>query len=279
MTHLGGCEAEYIAGLREAVRQGLVAGPTILTAGRALSPTSGGGGARVELRDGAEVFRKAVREILADGANLIMLLLTSETPTERTPLSDEEFGVIVDEAHRVGARVACQAAGLRPSKAALRAGVDLLLLGPTELDAECLEMLASGKTAWAPALSTRTELGTESDALGSAVKAVHARGGTIVVGTGWRGGERYPFAAEVSALMEAGVSPAAAMAAGTTRGAQALGLGDASVGPGKRASLVALSSDPRKDPSILGDPDQVSLILYAEPRRGLSWRKLLLARR
>jgi imidazolonepropionase-like amidohydrolase len=285
VAHMGGCEPEYIAGVREAVGQGLVIGPTIVTAGRAL-PSANGNQDWIEISDRKGALRKAVRERLVEGADLglpprqtvtrsgqhdrsrhtlLVLWLTTETPEDGATYSDADLHVIVEEAHQIGATVACCAASLQQSKAALRAGVDLLLLGPCEPDADCVHMLTSGKTAWAPALCARQEQGMISDALKSAVKAVHVGGGMIVAGTSWRGEDDYRFGAEINALMDAGLSPTAALAAGTTNGAQLLGLGRGLLQPGTNGSLVILDNDPSSEPKILGDPRHISLILYAMP--------------
>jgi imidazolonepropionase-like amidohydrolase len=258
----GGCRTEAIAGLQQTVREGLIAGPTIVNAGREMSLTSAGSGACNRKLDGPEVFRKAIRQSFADGAEMLVLSLTSASRVERVPLSDAELNLIVDEAHRVGARVACRASALLPSKAALKAGVDLLLLGPASPDGECIEMLAAGRTSWAPALSTRSDLGGQRHRLEAALRAVQAEGGAVVVATAWEGSDEYSFAAEAKGLLEAGLPSTGVLAASTIHGAQTLGLEYGPVKLGQRVDLVALDKDPAEDISVLADPEHVSMILH-----------------
>ena len=289
VAQLGGGDAEYLLGLRESVRTGLIAGPAILSAGRPLSPT-----AAVEslhdLRDGTgeplpgtgmrrrpsrqiaavatpDGLRKAVRRTFVDGADLVMLLLTPETPSEDLVLSPAELAAATHEAQRVGGRVACQATGNRPAKAAVRAGVDLLVLGPADPDDELVGLLAEGRTAWSPSLAGRAGAGPR---LRAAVRTVQQRGGRIVIGTGWRREAPVTFAAEVRALLDAGIPAPAVLASATSGGAVALGLASGPLAPGSPANVIAIDVDPRVAPDALGEPGRASFILHAVRGRPLT---------
>ena len=290
VAQLGGGDPEYVSGLRESVRTGLIAGPTVLSAGRPLSPTAAPDSLQ-DLRDGTgeplpgtgmrrrpsrqiaavatpDGLRKAVRRSFVDGADLVLLLLTSETPSEELALSASELAAATHEAQRVGGRVACQATGNRPAKAALRAGVDLLVLGPPDPDDELIGLLAEGRTAWAPSLAGRAD--GAGPRLGAAVRTVQQRGGRIVIGTGWRREAPVTFAAEIRALLDAGIPAPAVLASATFGGAVALGLASGPLAPGSPANVIALDVDPRVAPEAIGEPGRASFILHTVPGRPLT---------
>jgi len=292
LAQLGGGDVEYVAGLRDAVRTALIAAPTILNAGLPLSPVAGGieawhepgddpdrrlpgtGMMRRPSRHTARVagtpdgMRKAIRRSFVDGADMVMLLLTGPEPSEQLAMSDRELAAAAHEAQRVGARVACQATGNLPSKAALRAGVDLLILGPDEPDEELVAMLRTGRTAWAPSLAGRP--GGATKRLRAAVKEVGTRGGRVVVGTGWRREAPVAFAAEIAALLSAGLPVGTVLEATSTGGAAALGLANGPLALGERANLVAFDFDPRSAPDALGEAGRASFILHVVPGRRLT---------
>jgi imidazolonepropionase-like amidohydrolase len=289
LAQLGDGDVEYVEGLRDAIRIGLIAGPTIVSAGRALSPIGGGIEAMHERGDDPERrlpgtgmfqpssrqnatvatapdnFRKQIRQSFVDGADMVMLLLTGPESTEKLAMSDEELATVTDEAQRVGARVACQALGNTPAKAAIRAGVDLLVLGPAQPDADLVSLLAKGRTAWAPGLAGRPD--GDGKALRTAVKDVHAQGGRLVIGTGWRRERPVPFANELAAIMASGVSVADALTIATVGGGATLGLVRGRLAKGEPANFVAFDFDPRVHPEAMGEPATARLIVHSVPAR------------
>lgn len=288
VAQLGSAEPEYVVGLGEAIRSGLLAGPTIRSAGRALSPTGGGVAGRAgpvghprrplpgtgefrhpppadaDVLDTPDAYRKRIREQFVGGADLAMLLLTSPLPSERVPLTAAELAAAVDEPQRVGAKIACLAVGLAPAKAAVRAGVDLLVCGPARPDDELVELLARGGTAWAPSLVGRHD--GAGMALAVAVRRVHDAGGRIVVASGWCPGRTATFADELAALRAAGLSVEAVLEAATANGARALGLATGRLRPGEPADLVAFAADRRDGLGRIARPHAAALIVHAPPR-------------
>ena len=89
------------------------------------------------------------------------------------------------------------------------------------------------------------------------------RGVKIALGTdcgvGWHGTN----AREIGLLVEAGMSPMAAIRAGTAVAAELLGLADqvGTVEAGRIADLIAVDRDPLDDPARIGNPDAVRLVL------------------
>ncbi len=89
------------------------------------------------------------------------------------------------------------------------------------------------------------------------------RGVKIALGTdcgvGWHGTN----AREIGLLVEAGMSPMAAIRAGTAVAAELLGLADqvGTVEAGRIADLIAVDHDPLDDPDRIGNPDAVRLVV------------------
>ncbi|MDP3486949.1 MAG: amidohydrolase family protein, partial [Bacillota bacterium] len=127
--------------MRRAVELGFVPGSRIFSAAKGICMTGGHGHDTrgVVQADGPEEIRKAVRQQIRAGADLIKILTShrSETPEYR----QEELDAGVDEAHRLGYRVACHAAIMPAAKMAVLAGVDTIEHG-THLTDEVRELMA-----------------------------------------------------------------------------------------------------------------------------------------
>ncbi|HIH98862.1 MAG TPA: amidohydrolase family protein, partial [Thermoplasmata archaeon] len=133
---------EYIGvSVRNCINSGLIEGPRIICAGKALSTTGGHGeffppwidfkgfkgGNYVARVDGAAEIRKEVRKQIAAGVDLIKVATSSgilEEVTEpgNAEFSDEELKLIVEEAKRKGKNVAAHANG-EGIKSSLKAGI------------------------------------------------------------------------------------------------------------------------------------------------------------
>ncbi|MFJ9865363.1 amidohydrolase family protein [Streptomyces sp. NPDC101165] len=118
--------------LRQAIDEGLVAGPRILAATVPLTARKGhcwflGG----EVEGEAEI-REKVRHNAADGADVIKVMATGGGLTRGGPaiwqpqFTAEEVGAVVEEAHRLGLPVAAHAHGVQGIAAAIAAGVDTI---------------------------------------------------------------------------------------------------------------------------------------------------------
>jgi imidazolonepropionase-like amidohydrolase len=117
--------------LRDAINAGWVVGPRILASTRALAAAGGQfGGLAPEAQSlvqqeyvvisGVEEARKAVRQAFYDGADVIKVIVN----TGPRVVSLEELKVIVEEAKRVGKRVAAHAIGDPATRIAAEAGVN-----------------------------------------------------------------------------------------------------------------------------------------------------------
>jgi imidazolonepropionase-like amidohydrolase len=136
-----GSDGTAIFALRDAIRAGKIAGPKIVAAGEAITPTGGHGdthGFRQEVLDalpstgvcdGADDCRRAVRYQVKRGADVIKVTATggvlSETATGTgQQFTDEELRAIAETAHSLGRKVTAHAHEAVGIEAALNAGFD-----------------------------------------------------------------------------------------------------------------------------------------------------------
>lgn len=145
--------------MRRAVELGYIPGSRLFTAAKGICMTGGHGhemATGVRQADGPEEVRKAVREQVRAGADLIKILTShrTETPEYR----QEELDAGVDEAHRLGYRVSCHAAIMPAAKMAVVAGVDTLEHG-THLTDEVRELMAERGTYLVPTMIAYHSMG------------------------------------------------------------------------------------------------------------------------
>jgi imidazolonepropionase-like amidohydrolase len=138
--------------LRDAIAAGLVEGPRLQVATRGIAavgqyvpfgirPDLAGFPTGAQMVSGPEEARRAVREQIGHGADLIKVYADWETPT----LTPEELGVIVAEAHKLHRKVAAHATTPEGIRNAVVAGVDSIEHGE-EPDAETLKMMKARGT-------------------------------------------------------------------------------------------------------------------------------------
>jgi imidazolonepropionase-like amidohydrolase len=270
--------------LREAIRLGLTAGPLILSCGRIVSATSPGGrifGTMYEDADGPWEMRRAVRRQLRAGADYIKVMATGARSVERedpepAQMTAEELAAAVDEAHRMGVRVAAHAEGLDGVRLAIDAGVDTIEHGLSLHRApELLDRMAERGIVLVPTLSTFHDLAerfradfapslvaqAERQALEARHTVLAARAAGVTMAMGYDSGPPGANARELIRLVEAGLTPAEAIVAATSGSAKALGLTDrGTVEPDRAADLLVVDGDPIADPGVFGDPARIWLV-------------------
>ena len=265
--------------VKTAINHGEVPGPRMQVATRAMTPTgmyplldyswelkmpTG-----VQYVDGVDGARKAVREQAMYGADWIKYYSDRRYHFEADGVlhsmvnfTDEEAKAIVDEAHRLGKKVAAHAIGSDGIAAALRAGVDTIEHGDGLTDALMDDMARRG-IYWVPTLTVglyvapgrggnwqkMAELQKENFAK-AVKKGVKIALGTDAGGFDWK---KVNQAKEFEYYVQYGMTPMQSIRTGTSVAAELLGWSDkaGTIEAGKWADLVAVSGDPLKDISEL----------------------------
>ncbi|MFD8526570.1 amidohydrolase family protein [Streptosporangium canum] len=115
--------------IRDEIRDGRTPGPRMMVAGRPLTRPQGHCWFMGNEIDGPGAARRAVREEIEAGADLIKVMVTGGRMTPGTDpvrfeVSPETLAAVVDEAHRLGVTVAAHALSTVGVQAAAAAGVD-----------------------------------------------------------------------------------------------------------------------------------------------------------
>ncbi len=159
------------AGFRQAIAEGVVAGPRLIIAIAMITQTGGHGdcwvpaGLRLPKRtwlpdnvaDGPDAVRRVARGMLMAGADFLKVCatggITSVTDDFDEPqYTVEEIRAAVEEAAARHRRVAVHAEGLTGIKNALRAGAYSIEHG-WFMDDECVDLMLAQRTWWIPTLA------------------------------------------------------------------------------------------------------------------------------
>jgi imidazolonepropionase-like amidohydrolase len=271
--------------LRRAIELEMVPGPRLLSCGRIISATAPGGrmfGSMYEEADGPWEMRRAVRRQLRRGADFVKLMSTGARSVERedpgpAQMTREELGAIVDEAHRIGLRVAAHAEGLEGTRYAIEEGVDTIEHGMELHRApELLDRMAAHGQVLVPTLTTFHDLAErfaqqwvprlvdqakrQLDEAYLTLEAARAAGVTMAMG--FDSGPPGSNAWELVRMAEGGLGSAAGLAAATAGGAAALGrpeLGRLEVGAAGDA--IVIDGDPLADLRLLLRPAAIRLVV------------------
>ena len=279
--------------LRDAIGAGWVVGPRIFAATRALS-AAGGQFGRLNSEtqkiieqeyvtiSGVEEARRAVRQAMYDGADLIKVIVN----TGPRVVSLDEMKVIVEETHRVGKKVAAHAIGDQATRIAAEAGVDSIEHAYTVPD-DVLAMMSQKKiflvptdypgefyvTLFAPLGATPEQIkeareGANQFALSNNIRLMRAvkAGVRIAAGSDEYYQEPGKTRGEAAKLMfhaysQAGMTPLQIIQAATVNAAELLAGERApfgSIEKGKFADIIAVSGDPLKDISVL---DKIAFVM------------------
>lgn len=266
-----------------AVELGLLPGPRVVAAGRAIAMTGGHGWFLGREADGADAVRRAAREEMKAGAACIKLMASggvyghAEEPGS-SQLTPEEMRAGVEEAHKAGRRVAAHAYSTAAIGNALEAGVDSIEHG-SFLDRDTAEMMRETGTWLVPTMSVYAAMSEKGPELGApeyiqrktaevleasrrAFRLALDAGVPMAAGTdcGAPGHPHGTLREELKLMVEAGATPQQALKFGTSGAARLLGLGNelGTLGPGKRADVLAVGGDPLRDIHAL---DEVRLVL------------------
>lgn len=259
--------------LRDAINQGLAEGPRMQVATRAIaavgqynpfgvSPDLTDFPTGAQMISGVEEARRAVREQIGHGADLIKVYADWDHPT----LTSEEMRVVVEEAHKQNLKVAAHAYSPEGIRNALNAGVDSIEHG-NNADRATLELMKEKNAFWVLTKGHfRDRLQNETDPRvrkylektlqRTRENIVIARELGVKIANGFdassadRQGKN---ADEIVTATELGLTPIEAIRAATINAAELMGWQDrvGAIEPGKFADLIAVEGDPLVDIAVL----------------------------
>jgi len=273
--------------VKKAIERGIVPGPRLQVATRAMAPTGMYAllGYSWELRvpegvqivDGVDNIRHAVREEMKYGADWIKFYADRDVyatgradrpARSRVNFTPEEARALVEEAHRLGRKVAAHAIGWDGIDAALNAGADSIEHAPGLTDDLLVRMARQGVT-WCPTFLVYEIVeqmrGPNPRSFlvplrGKVMKAALAHRVKIAFGTD---AGAFPWsinpARELALMVAAGMTPMQAIQSATSQAAALLdplcppdrkdcaGSDVGVIAPGKHADLVAVRGDPLRD--------------------------------
>ncbi len=276
-----GNNPRLIFSLRDAINQGMFAGPTIVAAGNGISVTGGHGDPRNGLNrdlfhieaermintcNGADDCRRAVREQIGLGAEVIKIAATGGVLSNvagglNQQMMDDEMRAIVLTARTFGRKVAAHAHGVDGINAALRAGVDSIEHGTFTNDDTFKLYRQTGAyyvpTLLAPAAAladgqrgalTPAQFEKARQAAGNAeisfARAIRS-GVKVAFGTDTGVSKHGDNGQEFALMVKAGMSPAEAIKSATVNAADLLGKSSTigTIEPGKDADIIAVDGD------------------------------------
>ena len=149
-TTVRDCGSSYncVAAIRDAINDGIIDGPMLISCGLIITPTETGNDTFSDLyheADGPEEIRKACRQELQKGNDFIKMMVSGAFMNEGgdpgVQIADfDEVAAAVSAAERKGTYVAAHCHGTESIKAAIAAGVRTVEHG-TFLDDEVIELL------------------------------------------------------------------------------------------------------------------------------------------
>jgi imidazolonepropionase-like amidohydrolase len=262
--------------LRDAIRSGMTLGPRMLVSRQMVCMTGGHGWQFGREADGPDEVRKAAREQIRGGADLVKFMATGGVLTPgvepgAAQLTEEELRAGVEEAHKAGRKTATHAMGTQGILNALRAGIDSIEHG-VYMNEEAISFMKKKGIPFIPTLSALYHIENKGVEAGIPAYAVEktlrvkphhlnsirmAREAGVMVAAGTDAGtpfnEHGQNVGEMIFLVDQGYSPADALRAGTSVAARVLGVERdfGTVEEGKVADLVVVKGNPLEDMKAL----------------------------
>lgn len=275
--------------LRNAINKGLVIGPTVYSAGKAIATTGGHAdptnGYKADLMgtpgpaegviNGADEAREAIRQRYKNGADVIKITATggvlSVAKSGSNPqFFEDEMKAIVETANDYGMITAAHAHGDEGMQRAIRAGIRTIEHG-TLMSEETMELMKEHDTYLVPTITAGKSVAElakiegyypelvvpKALAIGpklqSTFEKAYKRGVNILFGTDAGVFKHGNNAKEFSYMVEVGMPAMEAIQSATIVPARLLGVDTeyGSLQKGKKADIIAVVTNPLEDVSIL----------------------------
>lgn len=275
VAHAAGSPESMI--LRDLIRSGGMHGCSDLLVGAAVTATCGH--VRGHSADGPWEIRRAVRELIAAGADHIKTCASGGFQWDHEKLTHEDYTLeelhaLVSQAHARDKRVHVHAHAQPGLGNAIEAGCDVILHGAL-IDDAALDGIAARRLCYMPTLHITSERAREGKNwptyMTERMKAAHpvhcagvakAHRMGITIATGTDGGPG-SITNELRLLVDCGLSPMDALVAATRTTADVLGIlhRTGTLEAGKSADLLVVSGDPTQDITVLSSKDSICLVM------------------
>jgi len=281
---LGGREYVEFA-VRRAIQEGMLEGPRIVAAGRPVCMTGGHGHWLGREADGPDDARKAVREQLKAGADVIKIIATGGVMTPGVEpgspqMTLDEMRAAIEEARKAGRRTAAHAMAATGISEAIDAGITSIEHG-VFLTEEIVAHMRRDGTFLVPTLNAPVAIAAGGLAAGipqfmvrkseqvvpahvASFQLAHRAGVRIAAGadSGTPLNFHGSLLPELTLMVKHGMTPLEAIRAATVTAADCLGLGEVTgrVAPGYAADLIAVAGEPAERIEALADLKLVLVI-------------------
>ncbi|WP_266156472.1 metal-dependent hydrolase family protein [Dyella silvatica] len=284
VRNLGDNDNESIA-LRNAINAGLVPGPRIYTAGKAIGSTGGHAdptdGYRADLagnpgiKDGIinspEDGWKAVRQHYKEGVDVIKIMpsggvLDESASVDNAQMTIEEIKAVVTAAHDYGFTVAAHAHGAEAIRRAVLAGVDSIEHG-TFMNDDDMKLMKQHGTWYVPTIIAGKYVAEMAEKPGYYPTQIAAKARQVgpliqtTAGKAYKAGVKIAFGTDAAVyphgqngkefeyMVQAGMPPLYVLQAATTHNAELLHKQDelGQIAPGRRADVIAVPGNPLDD--------------------------------
>ena len=286
------------ASMKAAIAEGLFPGPRLMAGSRDVSTTGHAGdksfpwywdvGARgaINRSDGPNDFRRAVREEIKQGAEIMKFFVTgghgTVAPSEQTEMTKEELGAGIEAAHQRGVLVRGHIANRDALHMALDAGIDVVDHGDG-LDEAAIERMVALGTYLVPSqlfparfaemmggagrgLGFTASMAADTERSLAILPVANAAGVKLLVGDDY-GAIGLPHGCYADELVfyvkEAGIPPLDMIRWATRNGFELMGRAGelGSVREGYLADLLVVDGDPLSDPAVLQDGERLLAVM------------------
>jgi imidazolonepropionase-like amidohydrolase len=284
------------ASMKTAIAEGLFPGPRLMAGSRDVSTTGHAGdksfpwywdvGARgaVNRSDGPDEFRRAVREEIKQGAEIIKMFVTgghgTVAPAEQTEMSRAEITAGIEAAHERGAKVRGHIANREALHMALDAGIDVVDHGDG-LDEAAIERMVGAGTFLVPSqlfparfaemmgnggLGFSAGMAEDIERALAILPVANEAGVKLLCGDdyGAIGLPHGRYADELEFYVkEAGIAPLDVLRWATRHGAEVMDRGHelGAVREGYLADLLVVDGDPLSDIGVLQDQGRLVAVM------------------